>query len=128
MFNLGKIISAVIAFLMMMLPTAQKPVEQKCKPEFSGTFIQSWMTASWDEERWAEEAENMKRLAEAEEAARIQKELNEVKEKITAFFVENQSNLDTIKPVLEKVRELGYQNPTEIDSLDNAKIILEMTE
>ena len=75
-----------------------------------------------------EEAENMKRLAEAEEAARIQKELNEVKEKITAFFVENQSNLDVIKPVLEKVRELGYQNPTEIDSLDNAKIILEMTE
>lgn len=55
-----KIISAVVAFSMMMLPSAKEP-EQQCKPEFTGTFIQSWMTASWDEERWAEESENMKK-------------------------------------------------------------------
>lgn len=73
-----------------------------------------------------EEAENMKRLAEAEEAARIQKELDSVKEEITAFFVDNKTNLDVIKPVLEKCKELGYANPSEIDDLDKAKTILEM--
>ncbi len=61
MFTLVKIISAVIAFVMLMLPVAEKPVEKKCNPEFTGTFIQSWMTCSWDDERWAEEAENMKK-------------------------------------------------------------------
>lgn len=61
MFLLGKIISALTAFIMMLIPLADKPQEQKCKPEFTGSFIQSWMTASWDDERWAEEAENMKK-------------------------------------------------------------------
>ncbi len=61
MFTFTKIISAVIAFLIMMLPSVKQPEEHKCKPEFTGTFIQSWMTAYWDDERWAEEAENMKK-------------------------------------------------------------------
>lgn len=73
-----------------------------------------------------EDAENIKRIAEAEEVARIQRELDEVKEEITNFFIENKGNLDTIKPVLEECKKLGYQNPTEIDDLDNAKAILEM--
>ncbi len=60
MFTFTKIISAVTAFIMMMVPWGKQPEEPKCKPEFSGTFIQSWMTASWDDERWEEEAENMK--------------------------------------------------------------------
>lgn len=59
MFLFSKIISAVVAFVMMLLPMGNKPTEQKCKPEFNGSFIQSWMTCSWDDERWAEEAENM---------------------------------------------------------------------
>ncbi len=61
MFTLSKIISAVTAFVMMMLPTGNQPEEQKTKPEFSGSFIQSWMTCVWDDERWAEEVENMKK-------------------------------------------------------------------
>lgn len=61
MFIFTKIISAIIAFVMMMLPMDKQPEEQKCAPEFTGTFIQSWMTCSWDDERWAEEAENMKK-------------------------------------------------------------------
>ena len=61
MFPFAKIISAIVAFVMMMLPFANQPEEQKCKPEFTGTFIQSWMTSSWDDERWAEEVENMKK-------------------------------------------------------------------
>ena len=62
MFTFTKIISAVTAFVMMLLPTAAQPEERTCKPEFTGTFIQSWMTASWTDERWAEEAENMKKV------------------------------------------------------------------
>lgn len=56
-----KIISAVVAFVMMILPIGNKEPEQQCNPEFKGTFIQSWMTCVWDDERWAEEAENMKK-------------------------------------------------------------------
>lgn len=61
MFTFTKMISAVTAFLMMMLPGVKEPAEKKCNPEFTGTFIQSWMTSIWDDERWAEEAENMKK-------------------------------------------------------------------
>ena len=34
--------------------------ERKCEPEFNGTFIQSWMSSSWDDDRWQEEFELMK--------------------------------------------------------------------
>ncbi len=60
MFTFTRIISAVTAFVMMMVPSAKQPEEQKCKPEFTGTFIQSWMTCVWDDERWAEEVKCMK--------------------------------------------------------------------
>ena len=38
----------------------------------------------------------------------------------------NKTNIDIIKPILEKMRELGYQTPNDIDSIDNAKAILSM--
>ena len=60
MFTFTRIISAVTAFVMMMVPSAKQSEEQKCKPEFTGTFIQSWMTCVWDDERWAEEVKCMK--------------------------------------------------------------------
>ena len=46
---------------MSMLPLVNQPEKQKCKTEFTGTFIQSWMTCSWDDDRWAEEVENMEK-------------------------------------------------------------------
>ncbi len=61
MITFTKMISAITAFVMMMLPLENRPAEKKCNPEFTGTFIQSWMTSVWDDERWAEEAENMKK-------------------------------------------------------------------
>ena len=72
-----------------------------------------------------EEAENLKRIAEAEKAARIQKELDETKAKIIEFFTNNKTNLDVIKPVLELCRNNGFGNPNEIDNVDIAKEILE---
>ena len=74
----------------------------------------------------AEAAKEAKRIAEAEEMARIQRELDSIKEEISEFFTENKSNLDVIKPVLDEIRNLGYALPTDIDSLEHAKTILDM--
>ena len=71
-----------------------------------------------------EEAENLKRIAEAEKAARVQKELDEIKTEIIEFFTSNKTNLDVIKPVLELCRENGFSNPNEIDDVAIAKKIL----
>lgn len=75
-------------------------------------------------EQKAKADEEAKRVAEREAEKHMQEQLDKVKEEITAFFVENKTNLDVIKPVLEECKKFGYQNPTEIDSLDNAKKIL----
>ncbi len=60
MFYMVKVISAVTAFLMLVSPLGKKMTEErKCEPKFSGSFIQSWMTSSWDDERWEKEVANM---------------------------------------------------------------------
>lgn len=70
------------------------------------------------------EAERLKRIAEAEEAARAEKKLNEVKAKIVEFFTANKTDMAKIKPVLELCRENGFSNPNEIDDVEIAKKIL----
>lgn len=71
-----------------------------------------------------EDKENMKRLAEAEKAAHTQKELDEVKSKISDFFIANKSNTNAFMPALKIMRENGFNNPNEIDDLDTAKKVL----
>ena len=71
-----------------------------------------------------EDAENLKRIVEAEKAARVEKELNEIKTKIVDFFVNNKTDIDTIKPALEICKKNGFNNPSEIDNLDVAKTVL----
>lgn len=53
---------ALIAFLTATTPFGdiQLP-ERKCAPEFNGTFLQSWMSSSWDSDRWSAEVECMQR-------------------------------------------------------------------
>lgn len=68
-----------------------------------------------------------KRIAEAEKSKKSKKELDERISQIVDFFAENKTNLDVIKPVLAKIKELGYSNPREIDNIDNANTILAMT-
>lgn len=62
MFNLIKnFFVALLALITAAAPfgkTEQLP-ERKCSPEFNGTFLQSWMSSSWDEARWADEVEAM---------------------------------------------------------------------
>lgn len=56
-----KIISAVLALIMSLLPFGEGfAPEQKCDPKFNGTFLQSWLSSTWDDERWQTEIEHMK--------------------------------------------------------------------
>lgn len=66
------------------------------------------------------------RVAQAEKNAKIQAELDNIKNKIINFFVENKTNLTAVKPVLDKCKELGYNNPNEIVNLEDANVILTM--
>ena len=77
-----------------------------------------------------QEVEAQKRLdsiAQKEEEERNKRELNEVMGQIIDFFNANKSDLDKIKPILAKCKELGYANPKEIDSVEDAKAVLAMT-
>lgn len=69
-----------------------------------------------------------KRIAEAEKKNNEKKELDKVVADIIKFFAENKSDVNVIKPILNKVKELGYANPKEIDSVEDAQIILAMTQ
>lgn len=58
---LKTLISAVLAFIMAILPGAGSgDTEKKCEAEFNGTFVQSWMSCQWDDARWQEEISYMK--------------------------------------------------------------------
>lgn len=71
-----------------------------------------------------EEAENLKRIAEAEENARAEKKLNEIKAKIVEFFTANKTDMAKIKPVLELCRAFGFNNPNDINSVEVAEKVL----
>jgi hypothetical protein len=71
-----------------------------------------------------EEKANMKRIAEAEKAAKAEKNLDEIKTEIIRFFTENKTDMTKIKPVLELCRENGFGNPNEIDNIEVAEKVL----
>lgn len=79
------------------------------------------------QENAAEEAVELERIARKEKDSRAKKELNEVVSQIIDFFSENKSDLDKIKPVMVVCRELGYDNPKEIDNIEKAKTVLAAT-
>lgn len=74
-----------------------------------------------------QEAEMAKRIAKQEEENRSQKELDGIVNEIVDFFTANKSNIDALRPILDKCRELGYSNPKEIESIEDAKAVLAMT-
>lgn len=73
------------------------------------------------------EKEKIKQVAEAEKAHKSQKELDIAIGEIVDFFTKNKTDLEIIKPILAKCKEMGYSNPKEISNLEDAKIILAMT-
>lgn len=80
------------------------------------------------EEQEAAEAKQMKEIAKAEKAKKAKKEVDLVVSKITDYIKANKSSMAKIKPLLEKSKELGYKNPTEIDKLEDAEAVLALTE
>lgn len=74
-----------------------------------------------------DEKKRLERIAQKEEEERNKRNLDEVIGEIVDFFNENKGDLEKIKPVLVKCKELGYANPKEIDDIEIAKTILAMT-
>lgn len=75
-------------------------------------------------EQEAEEAERLKEIAKAEQDKKENKKLEDVVAKITDYIKANKSNMDKIKPIIAKTKELGYENPTMIDKIEDAKEVL----
>lgn len=55
-----RIFSALFAFIISVSPFGNNTSVPRCKPEFNGTFIQSWLSSSWSDEQWQSEIRNMK--------------------------------------------------------------------
>lgn len=72
-----------------------------------------------------EKAQNEK-VKENEAKAKEDAERNKVIADVVAFFQANKTNIDVIKPVLAAIKEMGYSNPTEIQTLAEAKKIGEL--
>ena len=75
-------------------------------------------------EQEAEEAERLKEIAKAEQDKKENKKLEDVVAKITDYIKANKSNMDKIKPIIAKAKELGYENPIMIDKIEDAKEVL----
>ena len=73
------------------------------------------------------DAELESRVAANEAAAKYNKELSTLVDQIVTFFAENKSDVPKIKPVLQKIKDAGYDNPKSIDNIEVAKDILAMT-
>ena len=55
-------IFAVLYVSLVVIPfNVDMPEERKCAPKFNGTFVQSWLSSSWDEEDWADEIAAMEK-------------------------------------------------------------------
>jgi hypothetical protein len=72
------------------------------------------------------EAIRLKKIADDENKKRENKELSVMIAEITNFFKENKKDMSKIKPLIEKSKELGFDNPTLIDNQEDAQIIINM--
>ena len=77
------------------------------------------------EEKKAEE-EEVKAVAEAEEENKLNEQIQEQIAIIVDFVSENKSDMATIKPIINKLKELGYANPKVIDNLEDAIAVAEL--
>lgn len=91
----------------------------ECERQKSGKTLKE----SQIEQQKLEKAE-YERVIAKEKENKMQKELDEIISQIVDFFAENKSDLNMIKPIMTKVKELGYTNPKEISSLEDAKVVL----
>ena len=66
------------------------------------------------------------KITKAEKSQKEKKKLSEVVNQIIEYFIANKTNIDVIKPILARCKELGYDNPKDIDDINVAKEIFAM--
>ena len=74
-----------------------------------------------------DEQKRLERIAQKEEETRSQKMLDDAVGGIIEYITANRSDMNKIKPILDKCKEMGYANPKEITSIEDAQTILAMT-
>lgn len=74
-----------------------------------------------------DEQKRLERIAQKEEETRSQKMLDDTVGEIIGYITANRSDMTKIKPILDKCKEMGYANPKEIASIEDAQTILAMT-
>lgn len=74
-----------------------------------------------------DEQKKLERIAQKEEENRSQKMLESAVGGIIEYITANRSDMTKIKPILDKCKEMGYANPKEITSVEDAQTILAMT-
>lgn len=78
-------------------------------------------------EQEKQDKKKFEKIAAEEKQRESQKELDEIKANIVEWFTDNKSNIDVIKPIMAKCKELGYSNPKEITSIEDANTIYALT-
>ena len=76
----------------------------------------------------AEAKAKEKRIAEKEVANKESETIKKKVAQIVSFFSDNKKDIDKVKPVVAKCKELGYDNPTLIDKIEDADAILAFIE
>ena len=73
-----------------------------------------------------QDAEEQERITKMKDKAEEVQELSDIIKKISAYLTANRSDIEKIRPLVAKSKELGYQNPLEITSVPHALEILNM--
>ena len=74
-----------------------------------------------------DEQKRLERIAQREEENRSQKVLEDTVGGIIEYITANRSDMNKIKPILDMCKDMGYANPKEITSIEDAQTILAMT-
>lgn len=120
----GSRFSNIVSEISMNADDFIKAIEDAIKAE------QSKSGKSFEEtkaEQEAAEAEKLKEIAKAEKVKKAQKSVDEIMAKVLDFVKENKSNMEAIKPIVERCKEAGVK-PTEVTDMDLAKELLSMIE
>ena len=75
-------------------------------------------------EQDADEVKHLKEIADREQVKKTEKQLKAILSQITDYIKENKTNMEVIKPIIKLAKELGYENPTTINNIDDANKVL----
>ena len=74
------------------------------------------------------EKAKQERVAKQEKEAKEREDLDNVITQIVEYFTQNKSNISVVKPIIAKMKEMGYAKPKDINDINDANAILSMIE